>query len=290
MTPPLYCSASLLISALLLVACGPPRIGVGDVGGETDTATTTTGEPMTSTADSETSTTTSTTEEPTFLPKLDSHVPDSCDVLLQDCLEGEKCVPYVPSMGSYWGEDFKCVPVSGDRKTGESCNSAGAPEATDDCDADSYCWNYLEDGVGTCHAFCEGTYDDLECAPGSRCQWYIFVCIPVCDPIIQDCPPGLACHYDGSLFTCDPTSQDIPTGEPCGFLNDCAAGNFCLSARVIPDCLGASCCTSYCDINLGDAQCNALPGTVCLPFFEEGTAPPDYEHVGVCVLPPDMMP
>ena len=56
------------------------------------------------------------------------------------------------------------------------------------------------------------------------------------------------------------------------------------SADNLPDCDGPSCCTAFCDLMLGDAQCAALEGTVCVPFFEENMAPPGYENVGVCVL------
>jgi hypothetical protein len=59
----------------------------------------------------------------------------------------------------------------------------------------------------------------------------------------------------------------------------------CIDASVMPDCAGASCCTAYCDLELGDAQCDALPGTVCVSFFEDGAAPPESQQVGVCILP-----
>jgi hypothetical protein len=63
------------------------------------------------------------------------------------------------------------------------------------------------------------------------------------------------------------------------------AGNICLDATVVPDCLGSACCSSFCNINLGPEQCDALPGTACVSFFEPGLAPIGYEHVGVCIVP-----
>ena len=60
----------------------------------------------------------------------------------------------------------------------------------------------------------------------------------------------------------------------------------CLTAEVIPNCNGSACCGAFCDTNLGDGPCEAAtPGTVCADFFEDGSAPPGYEHVGVCILP-----
>jgi hypothetical protein len=106
----------------------------------------------------------------------------------------------------------------------------------------------------------------------------------VCDPLQQDCGPGLACYHWGSTnFFCMFTTQDIPLGEPCGFFNDCAGGLVCLPAEVLPNCESSTCCVSYCSLMDG-AACLQM-GTECSAFFEEGTAPPDYEDVGVCILP-----
>ena len=58
-----------------------------------------------------------------------------------------------------------------------------------------------------------------------------------------------------------------------------------MMAEVLPDCQGSGCCTPFCEVMLGDAQCDAVPGTSCVPFWEEGLAPEGYEHIGVCVVP-----
>jgi hypothetical protein len=45
------------------------------------------------------------------------------------------------------------------------------------------------------------------------------------------------------------------------------------------------CCAPYCDTTDPTAHddCSALGDEwVCVPWFEPGTAPPDYENVGVC--------
>jgi hypothetical protein len=90
-----------------------------------------------------------------------------------------------------------------------------------------------------------------------------------------------------SSFSCIFMDQNIPAGQPCGFINDCAKGLSCLPAAVLPGCEGSACCSGFCDLELGDGPCEALlPGTACSPFFEENAAPPGYEQVGVCILPP----
>jgi hypothetical protein len=141
--------------------------------------------------------------------------------------------------------------------------------------------------IGTCTRFCTGTADNPKCPPNSSClitsDGPINFCIYACDPLMQDCGPGLACFWANGQFNCIFTTQDIPAGEPCGFINDCAAGLSCVTGEVVPDCEGSACCAAFCNLELGDAQCESVPGTNCVPFFEEGMAPPSYELVGVCV-------
>lgn len=219
-----------------------------------------------------------------FIPETDMAIASSCDPWAQDCMEGEKCVAYA-SAGGTWDAN-KCVPVTGDGTVGEPCMYAGAVESTDDCDANSWCWDVNEEGVGVCTPFCTGSADSPVCEPGSSCSiannGSINLCLTSCDPLLQDCGEGQACFYDGNGFVCANATQDIPTGEPCGFINDCAAGNICLAPESFPSCAGASCCGAFCD--LSNPVCS-LAGTECTAFYEEGMAPPGYEDVGVCVLP-----
>jgi hypothetical protein len=269
-----------------------------------DEAGTTTSPSTTSTTDENTSdesTSTTSDDDPTFSTSSSSNSDDNvfvdtgdypvdteCDSFAQDCPEGEKCVPYA-SNGGTW-DALKCVPILGDQATGEPCIYDDTFESTDDCDGTSWCWNVDQNGEGICHAFCTGTPDAPECPPMSQCSisgaGVISICLPTCDPTIQDCPEGAACYWANSDFTCIVTANGYPTGEPCGFINDCAEGNMCVDAAALPACNGAACCANFCDLGLGDMQCAVVPGTVCVPFFEQGMAPPAYEHVGLCVLPP----
>ncbi|MBL4687114.1 MAG: hypothetical protein JKY37_21135, partial [Nannocystaceae bacterium] len=51
------------------------------------------------------------------------------------------------------------------------------------------------------------------------------------------------------------------------------------------DKASASCCSEFCDITEADpdAACTAT-GHTCLPYAEEGEAPPSVQHVGFCGL------
>jgi hypothetical protein len=221
----------------------------------------------------------------TFVPPpADMQVHD-CDPWVQDCPSGEKCVAY-STTGSNWDAN-RCVAITGEGQQGDSCTYSGTADSIDDCGADSFCWNVDAEGVGVCTAFCEGTVDDPVCGPDQGCtvanDGSINLCLQSCDPLLQDCEEGSVCFYDfGGDFVCTFAGGEILTGGPCGFINDCAPGNVCLGAEALPECEGAACCGAFC--SLSDPAC-ATAGTECSSFFEEGTAPPAYVDVGVCIIP-----
>ena len=292
-------SLTLVALAITALACEPPGpTGFDDGGtttspGSTSTTSSTTSDPDPSTSTASTSTTeTETGMDPTdFVPDFDVPASEGCDSFLQDCPAGEKCVPY-GSTGGNW-DAFKCVTVMGDQGLGEPCTYDGTAEATDDCDENTGCWDVQDidgEAIGTCHAFCMGSPDDPQCPEGSSClisgSGSINYCILNCDPLIQDCGPGLACYWTNSQFNCVFTTQDIPLGDPCGFINDCAGGSACITAEVFPDCAGSACCSNWCDLDGPADQCDGLPGTECVPFFPDpDDAPPGSENVGICILP-----
>jgi len=277
-------SICLLGSALSLSACtkgaGEDDTAATDPTGSEDPTGEETGDESPSTSFGEETTTLG------FVPDEDVIGVSECDPWMQDCVEGEKCVAY-GSSGGNWDAN-KCVGILGDGQIGDPCTYDGAAASTDDCGADSWCWNVNMEGVGVCTGFCSGTPDDPVCDPGYGCSiannGSITLCLLSCDPLLQDCPvEGESCFYDfGGNFVCAFETQNLPAGEACGFINDCAGGGVCLSSEVLPDCAGSSCCSEYCD--LSEPVCT-IEGTECQPLFEEGTAPPEYIDVGVCILP-----
>lgn len=286
----------LSLSLLGAVACGPPALApVADTDSETSSSSTddstSTSTTSTTTADTTADTTEDTTDDDgatSFVPLTEYIHGHPCDPLAQDCPEDEKCVAYAGSL-ELWN-DSKCVPVTGNQPAGQPCSYGGLLPATDDCDADSACWEVVEvDGMwsGVCHSFCMGTYDNPQCPEDTSClitaEGSITLCDAPCDPLGQDCGEGLGCYWSDTQFTCVFTTTNLPAGEACGLLNDCSPASACLSADVVPGCADASCCAPFCDLNLGDAQCGILPGTSCVPFYEE--APPGGEDIGVCVSP-----
>lgn len=208
----------------------------------------------------------------------------SCDPFAQDCAEGEKCVAY-NSGGGTW-DDNKCVPINGNGEPGEPCVLDGYELGTDDCGASSYCFNVDSELMGTCTAFCQGSPQEPSCPGSMECSitndGTLNMCIQLCDPLLQDCPnPDEGCYLAAGNFVCSDSPTEHPTGSPCGFIDDCAGGNICISAMALPSCEGDFCCSPFCDLS-ADAQC-PVEGTECAPLFD--MPDPGEENIGICALP-----
>lgn len=220
-----------------------------------------------------------------FVPTSDLGMANTCDPWAQDCPDGEKCAAW-SSSGDTWDAN-KCVPLEGEGITGDECTYNGAATGTDTCDVGFMCYYTNEEGIGSCIPLCSGSPDDPFCPDNFNCSisndGSLLLCVYSCNPLLQDCEQdGTGCYWDGALFNCDPIAGGIPEGEPCGYINDCDAGNICLDAEAVPDCASSACCAGYCDLD--DPQCQ-LPGSECIAFFDEGTAPPGFENVGICAIP-----
>jgi hypothetical protein len=221
--------------------------------------------------------------------------PFGCDVFAQDCPVGEKCMP--------WGDDggpwnaTRCTPIADDpAAVGEPCTvEGGSTSGLDDCDIGVMCFHVDPDtNQGTCVAMCSGTVDDPQCAvPEQVCSitndGVLTLCLDACHPLTPACEEGTGCHplITGEAFICWPTAgADGVYGDACDYLTTCVPGLTCVAASAFPDCVGAGCCTEYCDTTLGLPCPDAALGVACQPWFEMGTAPPGYENVGGCALPP----
>jgi hypothetical protein len=216
-------------------------------------------------------------------PSPDAWPESNCDPFAQDCPEGEKCVAYAANAGSW--DANKCVPVLGTGQPGDPCIYDGVLTSTDDCGSDSFCFNADDRGQGTCTAFCQGTADVPECQDGSTCyignDGSLTLCLALCDPLLQDCEPGLGCYWLNNTTVACVEAGQAALGDACEWLNGCAPGLLCVDGALLPTCEGGGdCCTSFCE--LANPACE--PGSECVPLFEPGEQP-DYDHVGVCVAP-----
>jgi hypothetical protein len=219
-----------------------------------------------------------------------------CNVWAQDCPEGEKCSPYSGDGDNAW-ESQKCVPLDPDPDhPGDPCTVEGSGvSGIDSCDIDSMCWNVdSETLIGTCVPRCTGSPDDPMCPPETAClisnDGVLTLCLPSCDPLVQDCPGDDLCianPQDSSSFICvlDTSGDEGQTFDTCEYINACDKGMLCVNPALASECdpEAAGCCLPFCDLSAAPA----CPGAMqqCLPWFADESAPPGLENVGVCGIP-----
>lgn len=186
---------------------------------------------------------------------------ESCDVLEQDCGEGEKCVYALdPSTGSSYATT--CVDVIDDGADGDLCVQYA--EGEDTCGAGLWCVE------SRCREFCD-THGD--CSEG-YCVIYsgdVSLCQQECSPVDEGaCDPGMNCVDWGPLSTCyhsdvDPEAQ----WSSCSGDWDCSAGFSCADN---PDDDGTS-CQRRCDLT--EPACAS--GLTCTDAEDA-----QYPDLGVC--------
>jgi hypothetical protein len=217
-----------------------------------------------------------------------------CDLWAQDCPPGFKCNVWANDGGGAWNATA-CFPIPPDPdEAGEPCTVEGSgTSGMDTCELGAMCWDVdPETNEGFCVEYCQGEEANPFCEdPQMQCVGRDFhICVPLCCPLEQDCPEGQACYPINDEFSCAPdASGDLGAfGDPCEFINVCDPGLACLDASVAPPglpCEGAAgCCTAFCVA--GSSWCSELdPAMDCVPWYEEGQAPPGFEHTGICVIP-----
>lgn len=231
-----------------------------------------------------------------FLCAPDVSADGTCDLWAQACPPGEKCTPWGPDG---WWSSTRCVPIAPDPAAiGESCTmQESTVSGLDDCEGGALCWSddvNVQEGV--CMPLCQGSEAEPVCeGPAQQCMigsdGVPAVCLERCDPITQDCGEGSACVPIDDGFECTPDGQNEPLlGEPCDPSSPgypCDPGLYCAPAAEVPGCAAEQCCASLCDLGAADpdADCEGLDGQSCLPYFDDGMAPPGLEHVGGCAIP-----
>ena len=228
-----------------------------------------------------------------FIVEPTEGMPDECDLWAQDCPEGEKCMPYGEGGSPSWNA-AGCFPVDpSPAAPGDACTVEGSgTSGLDTCDVGVMCWDVdTETNMGTCTAMCTNTPDNPICTdPDTTCvianSGYIILCLPVCDPLLQDCPDAQGCYPINDSFVCAPdaSGDDMGApGDPCEFINTCDMGNACIDDDAYGNCFAAGCCSPFCPLD-EPALCPEITHE-CVPWYEEGTAPVGFENVGVCSQP-----
>lgn len=221
---------------------------------------------------------------------------NECDPFAQDCPVGQKCLPWANDGGGSWNAT-KCSDVGPEPGIdGDPCTVEGsAVSGIDSCEVGFICWFVVgETNEGTCIPQCKGTPDNPECPSGKTCDisngGVINICLDECDPVTVNCPEGQICFPSSAgTFICDfdASGPDMGAyGDPCEFINVCDPGLFCADAASVPGCNAGGCCSEFCDINEPNTCSGMGDGQECIPWYNEGEAPPGYDHVGGCSLPP----
>ena len=291
----------------LALACGVPTEAPLDGTTGTDAtspltgATGSTGSSSTTSSTDEPPTTTvtggavdaTTGEQGTTMSGVDHEVGD-CDVFIQDCPEGQKCA-WV-GMNGGWPDWPTCVPLSDTPiPDGVTCPTDwdSFVHGLDDCERGSFC---LSSGggqwgdEGVCIELCMGSLFYPYCDPGFACTGGEgpLACLPMCDPLLQDCENGVCTLYGDDALLCqyqDP-AHAVGLGENCEDWLTCAPGLLCVAGERVPGCTGTLCCTAFCDQTDPDFAC-MLPGQVCGELFGPGKEPDALAAVGLCALPED---
>ena len=221
---------------------------------------------------------------------------EDCELEMQDCAEGLKCMPYSTD-GSGWWNDTACFPIDPEHvELGEPCQWEGSSwSGHDDCGPAAVCWDIVEE-PGECKGLCQmevpGDWDTLFCeqegtVPYIGCQDCFCICEQPCDPITQGCDEGQACFPTGDVFICGAdASTDEVHGSPCEFINVCGPGLMCMNGDLVPGCEGElGCCSTFCEVDQPNTCPGAAMGEECVPWYEAGEAPEGYENLGICSLP-----
>jgi hypothetical protein len=222
--------------------------------------------------------------------------PNECSPWVQDCPEGEKCMPFDSDGNNSW-DALKCVPVARDPgKPGEPCTAEGSGvSGIDDCELGAMCWSVDNDTKeGVCVAMCTGSPDDPTCTvPDTSClianDEVLILCLPGCDPLLNECAPDEVCvpsPQDKGVFICalDASGDGGKEFDECAQLNSCDPGLLCGDSAMAAECdqNALRCCVAFCDLTM--PACNGA-GAECVPWFEEGMAPEGLDHLGVCRIP-----
>ncbi len=215
-----------------------------------------------------------------------------CDPFVQDCPEGQKCAAYIHDDYGFWNA-AKCVDVTGTDKPGEPCTSADVASGVDSCIKGAMCWEVDMNGDGFCVAQCTGSNEDPMCEFKTSCTIFavpaLILCLPDCDPLLQDCGQGVACYPIEDSFTCtsDESGEVGQANDPCEFINTCDPGLMCADAALVGlGCLEGSmgCCTPFC--MYPDGAC-PNPDQQCVQYFDPIDLPADdpWLDIGFCGVP-----
>jgi|GEM_PF-4961130 len=186
------------------------------------------------------------TGEATPMPEIEDASTACCDIMTQDCPEGELCTFVTAGEGRPYIS--ACLAVTGTKKEDETCTryqTETAGVGRDDCEKGLTCTNYgqSEIDVRACQEFCAADTDCAEgkaCCNGSSRVPRLGTCVQTCDQWGDgsECPVGGTCAMITSINRendayiaapfCMPGGSVAPNGS-CSYNNECTTGYICSS-------------------------------------------------------------
>lgn len=111
-------------------------------------------------------------------------------------------------------------------------------------------------------ATCTGSFDAIECGPGTNLFTIGFgagcLCVPDCHPLLQDCAvPGETCNiWNYPDLVCGPdfSGEEGQANDPCEDGFECDPGLTCIDTKVFGKGCAADvwgCCTPFCEFPNG---------------------------------------
>jgi hypothetical protein len=219
-----------------------------------------------------------------------------CDIWAQDCPPDTKCSPHDANDDGEV-DAVKCVPIVAEPDhPGEPCTVEGDPlSGIDSCDLDSICLDVDPDTLtGTCVRGCDGVPEQPSCPVDTTCRvtndGALAVCLPACDPLLQDCAADHACGpnpgADDFLCAADASGDEGQAFDPCASQGACDPGLVCVAPAAAVECDPAAigCCVPFCDLSLPPGQPGA--GQTCVSWYDPEPPPPEFADVGRCTAAP----
>ncbi len=199
------------------------------------------------------------------------------------CSAGQKCTA-ISNGGAQ--NLFTCVPDDSTILPDDDCTPAQGT-GQDGCPTGHACLTSKPDDVtGRCIPLCR---NDDDCEPGA-CETSPYTlttfCADSCDPLVPDCPAGLACRQTDDRFVCGMNIAETDIGVPgdscdLGLLRGCAENLMCMPYALVAGCAYAACCTDVCDLTLEEDPCPS-PSLCGSPFAQPA---PGFESLGACFVP-----
>jgi hypothetical protein len=200
-----------------------------------------------------------------------------CDVVKQDCPQGQKCTVIMTGSGQDVSNFATCLPATGTLGVGDSCTRTAV--GMDQCGPGLFCTGVGYAGTQAapmrhCNKLCK---QDSDCLTGQKCEpisddMSSGLCTAACELFSSTCGTGLTCTMLlEDIDTTDPMNPDLyltcrsigagAVGDTCMADTDCSADMYCDPNNG---------CTQYCDDSSNPPHLclneNKDGGLSCSPF------------------------